>query len=135
LKHERKGIIFITFCATLFSFLLARGFVYATHQGVHLIVSGYTIHHFVYGIVLVSIAGGAALIFKGYEDKLAVIYGLGLGLIFDEMGFIISGGNYWNRLSYDLIIIFSLVIINVLFFEEFWKKFRKKLKSYRKVHR
>ena len=127
-KKERKGILFIIFISTLASFLAARSFVWITHQTIHLIIDGYVIHHSFIGILLVVIAGFLSLVFKGDEAQLAVIYGLGLGLIIDEFGFLVSWGNYWNRLSYDLLIIVSLIILNLIFFEEFWKKFKKKIK-------
>jgi len=131
IKRERKGILFIILISTLFSFLVARSFVYITHQEIHLIIDGFTIHHSYIGIFLVAITGFLLLAFKGDEAIIAVFYGLGLGLIVDEFGFLVSWGNYWNRLSYDLLIIVSLVILSLIFFEDFWKKFKKKIKRLR----
>ena len=128
IKRERKGILFIIFISTLISFLTARSFVYITHQEVHLVIGGFIIHHSFIGIFLVAVAGFLLLTFKGDEAILAIIYGLGLGLIVDEFGFLISWGNYWNRLSYDLLITISLIILSLIFFEDFWKKFGRKIK-------
>jgi hypothetical protein len=63
---------------------------------------GYRTHHYVYGIFLLAIAGYLALLFKGPRATawISLLYGLGLGLTFDEFGFwvtINSGrGVRWN---------------------------------------
>jgi hypothetical protein len=51
-------------------------------------VAGLHIHHYVYGIFLLTIAGYLALIFKGPRSTrwIALLYGLGVGLTFDEFG-------------------------------------------------
>jgi hypothetical protein len=51
-------------------------------------VPGLHIHHYVYGIFLLTIAGYLALIFKGPRSTIwiALLYGLGVGLTFDEFG-------------------------------------------------
>ena len=132
-KNERKGIAFLIFSSFLISFLVARFFVYLTNQGIHLIIDGYTIHHIIIGVFLVIIGGGEALIFKKYIWGSAIIYGAGLGLIADEFGFIVSWGNYWNRMTYDLITILVVLFLNIIFFEDFWKKFGRKFFKKRKT--
>jgi hypothetical protein len=51
-------------------------------------VPGMHIHHYVYGIFILVIAGYLALIFKGNGATpwIASLYGLGVGLTFDEFG-------------------------------------------------
>src|SRR5215475_9297651 len=51
-------------------------------------VSGVHVHHYVYGIFILAIAGYLALIFKGNRATtwIALLYGLGIGLTFDEFG-------------------------------------------------
>ena len=125
-KNERKGITFVIFSSFLIAFLIARTFVYLTNQEIHLRIYGYTIHHIIIGLFLLIIGGGEGLIFKKYMWESAAIYGFGLGLVMDEFGFIVSWGNYWNRLSYDLIVIFTLIFLNIIFFGDFWKSFKRK---------
>jgi hypothetical protein len=50
---------------------------------------GVRIHHYVYGIFLLTVAGYLALLFKGPRATawIACMYGLGVGLTFDEFGF------------------------------------------------
>ncbi len=49
---------------------------------------GLHIHHYVYGIFILTAAGYLALIFKGPRATIwiALLYGLGVGLTFDEFG-------------------------------------------------
>src|SRR5262249_38661725 len=51
-------------------------------------VPGLHLHHYVYGIFLLTLAGYLALIFKGPRSTMwiALLYGLGVGLTFDEFG-------------------------------------------------
>src|SRR5437763_15765838 len=51
-------------------------------------VPGLHVHHYVYGIFLITIAGYLALLFRGDRARpwIALLYGLGVGLTFDEFG-------------------------------------------------
>jgi len=51
-------------------------------------IPGMHIHHYVYGIFILAVAGYLALIFKSDRATLwiALLYGLGVGLTFDEFG-------------------------------------------------
>src|SRR6058998_3605374 len=51
-------------------------------------VAGLHIHHYVYGIFILTAAGYLALVFKSHRATLwiALLYGLGVGLTFDEFG-------------------------------------------------
>jgi hypothetical protein len=63
---------------------------------------GMHIHHYVYGIFILTIAGYLAIIFKGDRATswIALLYGLGIGLTFDEFGMWLSPpferGTRWN---------------------------------------
>src|SRR5438132_8728744 len=63
---------------------------------------GFRTHHYVYGIFLLAIAGYLALLFKSPRATpwISLLYGLGLGLTFDEFGFWVSlngvRGVRWN---------------------------------------
>jgi hypothetical protein len=69
----------------------------------HLRLSGIHIHHYVFGIFILTIAGYLALVFKGPRATfgIALLYGLGVGLTYDEFGFWISPpfvrGVRWNN--------------------------------------
>ena len=53
------------------------------------LIPGMRIHHYVFGIFILTIAGYLALLFKGPRATfwIALLYGLGIGLTFDEFGF------------------------------------------------
>ena len=127
-KEERKGIFFIIFFSAMVTFLIARLFVYLTDQEFHLIIGGYTIHHFFIGVLIISITGIISLSFKGHEYLLSLIYGIGLGLILDETGLLITWGDYSSRITYNLAVLFILISLNVIFFSDFWKEFGGRIK-------
>jgi len=127
-RKRRKGITFLVFFTFLITFAIARFFVILTHNSTHLIINGYHIHHITLGLISLAIAGAIAI---GFKDEFilaaAVIYGVGLGLIVDEIGLLISWGNYWSRITYDAIILLFLIFLNILLFSEFWRKIGRKL--------
>jgi hypothetical protein len=53
------------------------------------LIPGMRLHHYVLGIFILTMAGYLALLFKGSRATLwiALLYGLGVGLTFDEFGF------------------------------------------------
>jgi hypothetical protein len=92
---------------------------------VHL--GGTHIHHLNYGIFLLA-AVGAYLLFRrpvgrGAEVA-AVLYGIGLGLTFDEFGMWLHlGGGYWQRASWDAVIVIAAVL-GLIAFAPSLKRFR-----------
>ena len=74
-------------------------------------VPGTHIHHYVYGIFILTIAGYLALIFKGNQPTfwIALLYGLGAGLTFDEFGMWLNPpfqrGVRWNAAGIAIVIV------------------------------
>ena len=74
----------------------------------YLHLGGTHVHHLNYGIFLLSIVG-AVLLFAPPApgrrlDVVAILYGVGLALTFDEFGMWLHlGGSYWQRASFDAI--------------------------------
>jgi hypothetical protein len=70
-------------------------------------VRGTHVHHLNFGIFLLSAVGGYLLFAEPSGVRLyitAVLYGIGMGLTFDEFGMWIHlGGSYWQRASWDAI--------------------------------
>src|SRR5580692_673275 len=67
------------------------------------------VHHLNYGIFILSLVG-CYLIFARPMGKAlmyaAIIYGVGLGLTFDEFGMWIHlGGGYWQHMSFDAVVV------------------------------
>lgn len=71
-------------------------------------VKGTHVHHLNYGIFLLSAVGGYLIFVRPTGLPLwiaAVVYGIGLGLTFDEFGMWLHlGGLYWQRASYDAVV-------------------------------
>jgi hypothetical protein len=100
--------------AFILSFIAARTFTTFFPSTV-IVTSGIHIHHFWYGIALLAIGGWIGISYNNRETDLvaAVIYGAGGGLIADEVGLLLTFGNYWTNLTYTAITVF-LSLIGVL---------------------
>ncbi len=82
-------------------------------------VAGTHVHHLNFGIVLLA-AIGAYLLFGRPRGKglptAATIYGVGLGLTFDEFGMWLHlGGSYWQRASFDAIVVVAALLALVAY--------------------
>src|SRR5467141_3111128 len=100
-KHT---LAFIAIASFLVSFFGSR--LFATVCPTCVVVgSGIHFHHFWYGIGMVALTGWLAIVGKR-TDRLdrayALVYGLGLGLIGDEVGLLLTFGNYYSELTYQI---------------------------------
>jgi hypothetical protein len=77
-------------------------------------LSGTHVHHLNYGIFLLAGVGGYLLFAAPTGRALritAFVYGIAMGLTFDEFGMWLHlGGSYWQRASVDAIIVVAAVI-------------------------
>jgi len=83
-----------------------------------LISSGIHIHHFWFGIAILAIGGWLGISYNDKDtDRLAaILYGAGGGLVIDEVGLLLTFGDYWTSLTYTvLIVLVTLVAILILF--------------------
>src|SRR5438093_9245713 len=86
-------------------------------------VPGMHVHHYVYGIFILAIAGYLAMIFKGPRATswIALLYGLGVGLTFDEFGMWFNPsfqrGTRWNTggLEFVILALVGAALIPLLF--------------------
>src|SRR6056297_1040898 len=94
--------------------------------GRNIILFGYHIHHFYFGVLLMGIAGWLAIVDnkKISKIKLAIMYGAGLGLFMDEIGMLLSEGDYFSPLSYLLGVFLLGILINIIYFPPFWDSVR-----------
>lgn len=129
---KRRELPFIIFFSFLVTFAVSRLVVYSIQNDLmlgdvwfvdYLFINGVHIHHFNYGILLLAISGLWALLDekRNHLYVMAILYGMGLGLIMDEFGILVTLDEaYWVRLSYDAVIITSLVFLNIIYFKSFW---------------
>jgi hypothetical protein len=97
--------------AFLLTFVCARCVVFLimsrTIPDFYVHVKGTHVHHLNYGIFLLSALGGYLLFRRPSgrrQDIAAVLYGIAMGLTFDEFGMWIHlGGSYWQRASWDAV--------------------------------
>ncbi len=142
LHKKRKEVPFLILIAFLLSFIVARIYVY-------LLVPGwagadifpfedYIIHHFYYGIALVMIAGWLSIVHRdrNIERLSAILYGLGLGIFFDEIGLLLTEfTDYWTGITYTFVVILSLLMFNFIFFKDFWEEVGSEITKVVKKHK
>ena len=82
-------------------------------------VGGTHVHHLNYGIFLLSCVGGYVLVAPPKEPTrriCMVLYAIGLALTFDEFGMWLHlGGPYWQRASFDAIVLIAAVVALLAF--------------------
>ena len=121
---RRKGIFTLTtYTLTL---LLSRLTVFLIEQDVDIpflgynIVSGYHIHHYTYGILILSFVAYAAMFLevKKHSNKMYFLLGLALGLIFDEFGIWLKLDPTYNQsVSYIASTVVGLVLVITILIE------------------
>lgn len=127
-----KEIPFLIMLSFLGTFVLSRVVVYLI-PGVSLNVRSVHVHHFAYGIFLLAFLGYYLLTqprSPKLRIKLSLLYGIALGLAMDEFAMWIQLENsYYDRASYDAIVVVSLILLNIVYFEGFWKKWGYRLEK------
>jgi len=131
--NPRRDTPFVVLVSLLATLALARGFVLltgaaeattgtSTYLGRNLIINGYHIHHFFYGFVLICAAAWIAIQYptRNLPRVAAVLFGAGLGLCVDEMGYFLGGQvNYFDQTTYFIALSIILVLLCALSFRSF----------------
>jgi hypothetical protein len=115
--QPRAHLATLALSAFIFSFIAARTFTTFFPSTV-LVSQGVHVHHFWYGMVLLAVGGWLGINYNNREtDRVAaILYGAGGGLIVDEVGLLLTFGNYWTGLTYTfLVVLLSSVTILILF--------------------
>ena len=101
--------------------------------GSNIILFGYHIHHFYFGILLICFAAWIAIVGSTLFTKkhAAIMYGAGLGLFLDEIGLLLTWGDYYSSLSYSVGLFVLAIFLNFLFLRPFWQSFRKQLLTHK----
>lgn len=147
-KQKDKTVPFIVTTSFFFSFIFTRLWVLLTaadktiydpnitYLGRNLIISGIHIHHFFYGFCLLSIGGWVALNYSERTTRkiAALFYGVGLGFFLDEIGFLLTWGEYWSSITYVVVILTLTVFLNTIYFSDFWSEVRKNIIASSKQH-
>jgi hypothetical protein len=82
-------------------------------------IGGTHVHHLNLGIFLLSAVGADLLFGRPKErkaDRVAVLYGIGLALTFDEFGMWLHlGGGYWQRANFDAVTVVAGFLLLMAF--------------------
>ncbi len=111
------GLAFLGLLAFIVGFIGARIFT-TINPRTWVVIGGIHFHHFWYGLVMVVIAGWLAIIsaLPTHRRVIALVFGLGGGLIGDETGLLLTFGDYRSLLTYLVVIGFIAVAILCLIF-------------------
>ena len=104
--------------AFLFTFVAARVVVFLIVSrripDIYLHLGGTHVHHLNYGIFLLTGVGAYLLLGNPGRralERIALAYGVGLGLTFDEFGLWLHlGGSYWQRASFDAVVVIAALL-------------------------
>jgi hypothetical protein len=116
-RQTNRSLARIILFSFLLTFILSRIVVFLIMSrrlpDLYLHLGGTHIHHLNYGIFLLTGVGAYLLLGRpeGRQEKLvAALYGVGMGLTFDEFGMWVRlGGSYWQRASVDAVGVLAAV--------------------------
>jgi len=101
-----SGLSFLALLSFVTSFVAARAFA-TLNPHVVVVTSGIHFHHFWYGLIMVVAGGwaGIVLALPTHKRICVVIFGLGTGLIGDEVGLLLTFGDYNSSLTFFFFVI------------------------------
>ena len=105
------------------TFAAAR-FLVATEPNLFLHIHGIHVHHFTYGIFVLTIAGALALTLPRPTPRwLSVLYGAGVALSFDEFGMWLRlTDNYHLDQSEDLMVAILVFLVIIVYFLDWLRR-------------
>src|SRR3989449_10481610 len=106
--------------ARLFTYFLPR--VVVEQSGIHF-------HHFWYGIILLAASGWLGIAGDVRWTRLAAImYGLGGGLLADEVGLLLTLGDYQTGITYTIVVGTVAILSTVSIFRRYGREIALELK-------
>jgi hypothetical protein len=111
-KPNLSMLALISFIA---SFAVARIFTSLSPKTV-LVGGGFHIHHFWYGLSMLAIGGwlGISVEDERVNRVAAILFGAGGGLIGDEVGLLLTFGDYWTGITYTFVITFVAFVSTLI---------------------
>jgi hypothetical protein len=116
-RSQTRRLAWLVLGVFLLTFLIARILVFLIMARrlppwLFFHAHGTHVHHLNYGIFLLAGVGAYLLFTPGpVAPAAAVVYGIGLGLTFDEFGMWLHlNGDYWQRASFDAVIVLAAAL-------------------------
>jgi hypothetical protein len=105
--ESRPNLSTLAIVSFVSAFLIARAFT-TLYPNVVLVGSGFHIHHFWYGIALLAIGGWLGISYQneGIDRLSAILFGAGGGLVGDEVGLLLTLGDYWSGVTFTIVVTF-----------------------------
>lgn len=112
------GLAFLALLSFVSSFFSAR--IFATlNPNVVVVKGGIHFHHFWYGLVMLVVAGWFGIAYNRPDlvRIYAIVFGLGGGLLGDEVGLLLTFGDYNSTLTYFVfVMVVAIGCMSILFF-------------------
>ncbi|HEY6283289.1 MAG TPA: hypothetical protein VIW22_05125, partial [Nitrososphaerales archaeon] len=127
-KSSAQGLAFLALLSFVVGFSAARIFATA-YPSVVVQSSGIHFHHFWYGLLMVVVAGwlGIASNRPEHDRAYAVLFGLGLGLVGDETGLLLTFGDYRSESTYVVFVVGLGVAFMMFLAVRYWGQLRDEL--------
>lgn len=124
-REDHDEIAFRVLLGFLLAFIPMRGYLYLEKLNFlptpAVIVGDLHIHHFVFGITVLAIAGYLGLVAPYFRRNIAWLYGIGLALAFDEFSMWLHlNDDYWRMGSITAIVLIGGFLLNVVYFKRVW---------------
>ncbi len=119
----------------IISFAVSRTFT-TLNPTTWLITGGLHIHHFWYGLIMLAAGGWLGISYNSPRvDRLAaILFGLGGGIVGDEVGLLLTLDDYWTELTYSfvvtLVIAASILILLIRYSGAIVKEYREHLRGH-----
>lgn len=117
-KPEHKhGLSFLATLAFTAGFFGARLF-HLTFPDTMVFFGDIHFHHFWYGLAMIGISGWLGIVTNDdrFNRVYALVFGLGAGFIGDEVGLLLTGGDYYSVLTFDFFVVAVAAIILITLF-------------------
>jgi hypothetical protein len=105
-ENTPNGLSFLGLLSFVTSFVTARAFATLNPNAV-VVSGGVHFHHFWYGLIVVAAAGWAGIVYglPAYKRIYAVAFGVGSGLIGDEVGLLLTFRDYNSSLTFFFFVV------------------------------
>ena len=129
--EARVHLATVALVSFILAFLVARTFTTFFPSQV-IITSGIHIHHFWFGIILLAVGGWLGINFSAKRGDVAaaILYGVGGGLIVDEVGLLLTFGDYWTGLTWGILVVMLSVISVLILIMRYRKQIQEELSEH-----